>query len=799
MNALWRRFGHALAAGVSAMMVVGLFAVGSQAMAQNPSNGGQPNRVDETADVSKRGVAPAQETCPTDLSDWQDWMAGSHEQWRILAPNQGGNTTGDCVLTVSGGDSSGKDFRADADNPTIPWLQDDYTSGTNGNTYHLLRNAITRVELTGGDVYFYASKPANADCKPGTADESGVCAVGDQYAAPRKGLFSNMPYLKAFDLGSANLTLQNAAASCLFYNDPELQSVDTGDGTHAVAFESVTAAGAPSDDLLTLDYVFAHDAKLPSVDLSRLDLTNVGGVQGIFADTDLHALDLGAPGGGRQSGVTDMSHMFQGAELADLSDGPSTLRSLLDMAHVTDMSHMFENATGVLSQVLGLSNLDLSGVTNARDMFKGARSLRAGVSAGSVADRSIALPNWDFAGTTDISGMFQGADFTGIDVSGWQFRGTGVANMNGTFADDPALGNITGLGAWGTGGVTDMTGVFEGDTHLTALDIGSWNTRNAQANMAGMLPPNLQRLSVGAQTKLADNAFDGDQYGDRKWVKAKDAGGDIALASRTVVGLDAALLKLTGKANGSFAGTYARQYVVTYYANADDTVIPKSRKDSSTLVYGDTLTLPDATEFAWIGHTLTKWSTAETAGAGQEHALKESVALASESDSLDLYANWKLVYLKSIHVKFGESKYVMGQTISGTFTGAPSSATMDNLKVTITWPQKDGTPGKGGDTTLVHPATLDAKGNGTWVFDGSETATHKHHEGPIKVRVNWITAKDVGTASSPDNAMLYDPVTSIPMTGGGVYIVLAVASLLGAGCVLSGRLIRRYDSQVDSD
>lgn len=91
---------------------------------------------------------------------------------------------------------------------------------------------------------------------------------------------------------------------------------------------------------------------------------------------------------------------------------------------------------------------------------------------------SVNFSNLDTAGTTDMSGMFNNdAALTAADLS--MFDPSNVTSMKDMFAGASTLSTLTqpSDGLVGSS-VTDLSGMFHGDSALTALDVANWDTSN---------------------------------------------------------------------------------------------------------------------------------------------------------------------------------------------------------------------------------------------------------------------------------------------------------------------------------
>ena len=164
----------------------------------------------------------------------------------------------------------------------------------------------------------------------------------------------------------------------------------------------------------------------------------------------------------------DLSHCFYEEdddyelEIVDLTN--------LDVSHVTNLQGMFRNCTNLTS--LDVSNWDTSNVTNAASMFKMCNDLT-----------NLDVSNWDTSSMINMEWMFLGCyNLANLDVSQWDT--SHVTNMYGVFDACTSLANLD-VSNWDTSNVTNMATMFEGCTNLTNLDVSNWDTSNV-TNMATM-------------------------------------------------------------------------------------------------------------------------------------------------------------------------------------------------------------------------------------------------------------------------------------------------------------------------
>lgn len=156
-----------------------------------------------------------------------------------------------------------------------------------------------------------------------------------------------------------------------------------------------------------LDYLFSGYYNLTSLDLSKLDTSNVTNMCGMFWETILTSIDVSSFD---TSKVTDMSHMFQSCEKLTSVDV-----SNFDTTKVTSMYAMFRDCHLLTS--IDLSKFDTSNVTNMAGMFYDGRCLT-----------SVDLSTFNTSNVTDMCTMFWNCySLTSLDLS--SFDTSNVTDM----------------------------------------------------------------------------------------------------------------------------------------------------------------------------------------------------------------------------------------------------------------------------------------------------------------------------------------------------------------------------------
>ena len=176
-----------------------------------------------------------------------------------------------------------------------------------------------------------------------------------------------------------------------------------------------------------------------------------GGLKEIYFDDDLtNAKKLQSIEQWGGIGWTTMEFAFWGAANMEYhaTDEP-------DLSGVTDMNHMFRGADDFNGD---LSSWDVSGVTYMESMFNGATSFNGDLSS------------WDVSNVISMSGMFYGAAAFNGNVSSWDV--SNVTSMSGMFYGAAAFnGNVS---SWDVSNVTSMSGMFYGAAAFNG-DVSPWD------------------------------------------------------------------------------------------------------------------------------------------------------------------------------------------------------------------------------------------------------------------------------------------------------------------------------------
>ena len=167
-------------------------------------------------------------------------------------------------------------------------------------------------------------------------------------------------------------------------------------------------------------------------------------------------------------------------------------------ANPSSTSGLFSNLTNVTS--IDLSNMDTSGMTSMKDMFRKDTSLTNitfgdnfntanvtsmnGVFWDCNSLTSIDLSNFNTSNATDMNNMFAGCssltalDLSNFDTSNVTYMGNPYGyGYGGMFGSCKSLTSLD-LSSFDTSKVKQMSNMFDGCSNLTTLDLSSFNTSN---------------------------------------------------------------------------------------------------------------------------------------------------------------------------------------------------------------------------------------------------------------------------------------------------------------------------------
>ena len=270
----------------------------------------------------------------------------------------------------------------------------------------------------------------------------------------------------------------------------------------------------------SMDYMFAGLTHVESLDLSRLDTSNVTSMIGVFYNSpSLTSINMN---NWDTSKVTTMNQMFRGA-----SGLTSLDLSNFNTSKVTNMTSMFMSCTslvdlnvssfdisnvtviyshyrnGMFRNCTSLKNLDLSSfktnkITNMMSMFEGCSNLEyldisnldtskvttmSMMFSGCSKLKSLDLSSFNTALVTDMSSMFSGCSMLeSINLS--SFRTPKLTTMDNMFSGCTKLNNLN-LTNFDTSKVTNMRSMFKSCSSLITLDLSNFVTTSL-TNMSGM-------------------------------------------------------------------------------------------------------------------------------------------------------------------------------------------------------------------------------------------------------------------------------------------------------------------------
>lgn len=243
------------------------------------------------------------------------------------------------------------------------------------------------------------------------------------------------------------------------------------------------------------NYVFYGSTNLISIDLSKLDTSNVITMWGMFFGCKkLLTLDLS---NFDTSKVTDMGHMFRECHSLPLLD-----ISNFDTSSVTNMTYMFSDCGSLVT--LDLSNFNTTKVTGMWRMFGGCSLLK-----------KIDLSSFNTSNVTNMSEMFNGcSNLTSLDLS--SFDTSKVTIMNLMFMGCSNLNNLD-LSNFNTSNVTNMSNMFQYCKNLTNLDLSNFDTSKVTSmsrmfnSCEKMLSLNLSSFNTSEVTNMFEmfkNCYD---------------------------------------------------------------------------------------------------------------------------------------------------------------------------------------------------------------------------------------------------------------------------------------------------
>ena len=221
--------------------------------------------------------------------------------------------------------------------------------------------------------------------------------------------------------------------------------------------KTVTVVDERIAPISTKDW-FSYMAALESVDISKMDTSNVTDMTALFYGCKaLTSLDLSTFD---TRNVRDMSYVFYGCSALTSLD-----LSSFDTSKVTNMTSLFQDCSALTT--LNLSSFDTGNVTDMTRLFYGCHSLT-----------SLDLSSFDTSNVTDMTSLFSGCKaLTSLDLS--TFDTASATKVPNLFNGCSALTSLD-LSSFDTSKVTNMTSLFSGCKALTSLDLSSFGTGNVK-------------------------------------------------------------------------------------------------------------------------------------------------------------------------------------------------------------------------------------------------------------------------------------------------------------------------------
>ena len=253
-----------------------------------------------------------------------------------------------------------------------------------------------------------------------------------------------------------------------------------------------------------MDGFFEGCHSLTSFDFSNFDISNLSDVSSMFEDCfSLTSINFG---NNDILNLTDMSSLFKECrELSNIYNFENVKTS-----KVKRMGSLFEECFSLTS--LNLSSFDTSNVEEMYSMFNGCLRLT-----------SLDVSHFNTSKVTDMSYMFSGCgSLTTLDVS--SFDTGNVENMSYMFnlfgydylTDEDFYSPITSLDVsnFDTSKVTDMSGMFCDNRNLRSLDLSNFDTRNVR-NMSNMFAGDINLVNLDISSFVTGDLFGIDGMFDR--------------------------------------------------------------------------------------------------------------------------------------------------------------------------------------------------------------------------------------------------------------------------------------------
>ena len=208
-------------------------------------------------------------------------------------------------------------------------------------------------------------------------------------------------------------------------------------------------------------------AKLSKFDGTDLDVSNVTDMSDMFGGD--HLSDLSSLANWDVANVTNMDGMFNGDQINNLSPLANW-----NTIHVTNMSNMF--SANQISDLSALANWNTGNVINMTNMF------------GSNQIISLSpLAKWDVSHVTDMGYMFENNRIS--DLRGLSNWNVSHAQLMALMFKGNQISNLSPLANWDVSNMTNMFDMFEQNQISDLSPISNWNVNNV-TNMGNMFVNN---------------------------------------------------------------------------------------------------------------------------------------------------------------------------------------------------------------------------------------------------------------------------------------------------------------------
>ena len=241
--------------------------------------------------------------------------------------------------------------------------------------------------------------------------------------------------------------------------------------------EIIGLSNMDTHNVTTLNSMFYGCSGLDTLDLSSWDVSNVTNIEGMFTNTSISNLDL-SNWDTRKMIISNNVQVFSPyssltLNISNMILGDYSLRPFLSVATIyddIDTSHVtrFSNVGYLLSQKIGLENVDMSSALYLDDMFGDIDSSVSLIDVGGL----------DTSNVISMSGMFKNCsnvrEINGLD----SFDTSNVTSMAGMFNNCTNLlyNSLAPIGYWDTSSLTNISMMFYHCDQVVNLPVSSWDT-----------------------------------------------------------------------------------------------------------------------------------------------------------------------------------------------------------------------------------------------------------------------------------------------------------------------------------